>query len=508
MTRLFGLVLITVFLAGLPALAPAGVAAAAADVQVQKALADLEQENYEEALEGLTQAWKRGPHTPEKAFYLGKVHRAMLNYPQARDYLEEAVRLKPDYPEARLLLADTLIALDQIEPAQEQLRQLQASGYRPAQVAFLEGLAAVKKKQYSQAVDHFRRAQQDPALAQKAKLQMSLALAAENRLPEARKALNEAVSLGPQTQLGGFAQYYLKDLDRRFKEAGPWRFNVALGFDFDSNVTLQPGDPSAAQQVSGRGDVVFTQSGFLEYTPLTSGPFSLRTSYAFYQNFHHRLTSYDQISHTFGVMPVYNFPSSRLWVPFYFNFTDVEADKYYTAFDMNPTWLYLANSKVGLEVGGRLARQYYWFPLALPEDDRSGRTLGGSLGAYYFLKNQKGYLQARFSSEHDFASGNNWENTSYHFLFGALYPVNDRVKLNSFVDMILQPYDHRFYNGNPLALNPKRDDRILIFGVQATYEVYQGVEFNVHYYLVRADSNIALYDYTRHIVGCQIGYRY
>ena len=503
-----GLILLIIILSAFLPPAGAGAAAGADEVLVQKALADLERENYEEALEGLTQAWNRGPHTPEKAFYLGKVHRVLLNYPQARDYLEQALRLKPDYPEARLLLADTLLALEQLGPAQEQLQQLQASGYQPAQVAFLQGMAAAKKKQYSQAVDYFRQAQQDPALAQKAKLQMSLALAAQNRLTEAQQVLNEAVSLGPQTQTGGFAQHYLATLDRRLKETGPWRFNVALGFDFDSNVTLQPGDQSAAQQVSGRGDVVFTQSGFLEYTPITSGAFSLRTSYAFYQNFHRRLTSFDLVSHTLGLMPVYNFQSSRLWIPFTFNFTDVEADKYYTAFDLNPTWLYLATPKVGLEVGGRLARKYYWFPLTLPQDDRSGRTMGGSLGVYYFLKDQQGYLQAKFSYEHDFASGSNWENSSYHFLLGALYPVTSRLKLSSFMEMILQPYDHQFFNGAPLIFNPKRNDRLFIFGVQAAYELYKGLEFNVHYYLVRADSNITLYDYDRHIVGCQLGYRY
>lgn len=104
--------------------------------------------------------------------------------------------------------------------------------------------------------------------------------------------------------------------------------------------------------------------------------------------------------------------------------------------------------------------------------------------------------------------GSNWENSSYSLLFAALYPLTPRLKLSTFVNLIMQPYDHRFFDGDPLILNPKRDDRLFIFGVQAAYNLYKGLDFNVHYYLIRANSNISLYDYDRHIVGCQFGYRY
>ena len=504
-----GFILAAVILGSLLAMAAAA-AVPDDEALVAKARADLEEGNYEEALEGLASSWNRGRRTPEKAFYLGKTHRALLNYPQARDYLEQAVKMKADYHEARMLLADTLIALDLPDQARKDLQELEASGYRPGSVAFLQGLAAVKKKEFAQAVDYFRRAREDPELGQKASLQMSLAMAAQNRLEEARETLSDAVALGPQTQAGGYAQYYLAEMERRTLayQSGPWRFNAALGFDYDSNVTLQPGDPAAAQVVSGRGDVVYSQSAYLEYTPLTRGPFSLRASYAYYQNFHPRLSAFDLLSHTLGVTPVFSFPSSRLWLPFYFNYTDVESDKYYTAFDLNPMWLKMLTPRVGLEAGARLARRYYWTPVALPEDDRSGRVAGGSLGVYFFLKNQTGYLQARFTYERDQASGQNWVNSNYRLLLAALYPLGPRLKASVFADIIFQPYDNNFFDGNPLADYPRRNDRIYIFGTQASYAIYKGLAANVHYFFIKADSNIPLYQYDRHIVGCQLAYNY
>jgi hypothetical protein len=59
-----------------------------------------------------------------------------------------------------------------------------------------------------------------------------------------------------------------------------------------------------------------------------------------------------------------------------------------------------------------------------------------------------------------------------------------------------------------LSRGSPRNDQILILGAQATYTIYKGLEANLHYYFVRDASNVALYDYNRHIFGAQLGYRY
>jgi tetratricopeptide (TPR) repeat protein len=505
-----GLILVMVLLGCLLTPGWAGGVSPYDDALVKQAVADLDRENYDEALEALTQAWEKGTRTPEKAFYLGKVYRLRLEYPQARQYLEEAVRLKPDYPAARLLLADTLVALGQLDAALEHLKKLEGSGYQPGQTALLLGLVATKQGQHDRALNYFRQAQADPQVAQEAKIQMSLALTAQNRLADARKVLSEAISLDPGTPLADLGQRYSAALERRSREARPFSFSVSTGWDFDSNVTLQPGDPVAAQDVAGKGDMVYTQTATLDYNLALGGPWSLLARYAYYQNFHPRLTTFDLLSNTFTLSPSYTFKDSRLWLPFSFNYTNVESDQYFTGFNLNPTYLYLLTPQVALESGLRLAQKKYWFPPSIPQDDRDARNVGASLGVYHFLQKQEGYLLARFIYEHDFAEGSNWDNSSYRLFFAALYPVTSRLKVGASVDLILQPYDNPFFTGNPVHPVRKtgRDDQILIFGVQATYAFYKGLEFNVHYYLVRAASNVPLYDYDRHIVGAQLGYRY
>ena len=502
---LVAIFLLSFILVGNPAL---GAAPTGDDKLMQEAVKNLQEENYEEALVQLTEAWQKGPHTAEKAFYLGMVYRQMLEYPKARNYLEEAVSLKPGYLEARRLLADTLIAMDKPDLALPQLEELEKAGYQPAQTAMMLGLVAAKQKRYQEAVDYFQKAQEDPALAQEAKLQMSLALAAQNRLKEAQKTLKEAINLAPQTSTAGYAERYTVALERRLEDFRPLHFNVYAGIDYNSNVTLGPSTATPASTVSGKADAVYTFGGYLDYNPFPLGPFGLIGSYAFFLNFHPHVPTYDQVTHNVGLTPTYQFQNSRVWVPFTFNYTDVASDKYYTAFLLAPSYLYLFTPKVGLEVGGRLAREYYWSPISFPQDDRSGRDIGGSLGVYYFLDNQPGFLQARFSYLHDFTGGTNWDSTIFRLYLNALYPVTPKLKLGAFADMLLQPYNFRFLNPATFTYGNNRHDNILVLGVTATYEIYKGLEANLHYYFTRDESNKSLYDYRQNIVGFQLGYQY
>jgi len=488
-------------------LGQAPMADAAADPLLTQGVQDLQAENYEEALAAFTRSWSQGPHTAEKAYYLGLTSGRLGRYEASQSHLEEAVRLNPDYSEARLALADLLVNLEKSADAQEHLEYLRARNYQPAHTALLSGQAAFQQKNYSQAVTYLREAETDPAFAQQAKLQLGLALEAQHRYDESRRVLQEAVTVNPDSLLAGYAQRQVSVVERRQKDTQPFHAQVSSSFEYDTNVTLQSGQ-GGAQVISGQGDTVFTQLASLDYQFFPHDPFGLMVQYSIFQNFHRRITPYDVLSHTAGITPSYRFSQGTLWFPFTFNYMDVGSDKYYTGYVLSPTYLHMVTPKIGLEAGMFLARNYYWYPLPFAQEDRSGKDIGGSLGAYYFLKNQKGYLQARFSYLRDATGGSNWDSSIYRLLFAALYPVTENFKVNGFLELTLQPYDHNWFNGNPLVSNPKRQDKTLLVGVGGTYNIYKGLELNLHYYFVRDNSNLPLYDYHRHIMGGTIAYKY
>ena len=493
---------------GLAAPLAASARPAATEAVVEQARQELGRENYEESLDLLTRAWGEGDRTPETAFLLGRTYRSMLNYQEARWYLQEAVRLKPGYREAQLLLADTLVGLDQPGQAIPILKELEAAGYEPGHINYILGLAYYKEKNYSQAVQYFRKAQQDPNLAQEAKFQEGMALAAKNRYRDAKKTMTDAIALNPQSTTAGFAQGYAASLDRRLKDYQRFRFTAHGGFSYDSNVSLQPGDAAGSVPVSGKNDVLWSLAGSLEYNFLRPGPVALWAYYGYYQNFHHKLTDFDLWSNTTGVVPSYTWQKSRFWMPFTFNYSVVGYKPYSTSYALSPTYLYLITPKIGVEGGVQWAHREYWFPTFVDEDNRSGDLFAGTLACYYFFKKQEGYFQARFSDERDFTRGNNWDSSSYRFGLALLYPVTEKLKVKGTADFVMQPYDNFWFNGIPSATNPKRHDNIFIGGLEITQTLYKGLELSAQCYYIRDQSNIALYDYDRVITGVQLGYRY
>jgi hypothetical protein len=220
------------------------------------------------------------------------------------------------------------------------------------------------------------------------------------------------------------------------------------------------------------------------------------------------LTLWDQIGHTIALTPSYSWSNCKLWLPLSYNYTDVASDKYYTGYTVTPSFLYMLNPKNGLEVGLRFARKYFVIPVFLPEDDRSAHNYGASIGYYRFFKNQEGYFLARYSYETDYTAGTNWDSTSHRISLATIYPITPKLKLTPVIDCLYQPYDNKWLYGVFTTKTAFRKDLILTAGLGTTYTIYKGVELNLHYYFTRALSTIPLYDYSRHIVGCQVGYRY
>ncbi len=218
------------------------------------------------------------------------------------------------------------------------------------------------------------------------------------------------------------------------------------------------------------------------------------------------------MSHFIGLTPTYSFKNGRFWLPVNYTYMDLQSDKYYTGFNVTPTYLHLLTPNLGLEVGARYNRQYYWSPVYFTQDNRTGNAWGGNVGLYYFFKKQTGFVQARLGYLNNNTTGSNWDSSSYNLLLSLLWPITEKLKYNIFLDLTQQPYAHTFYNGETiggvLVSQPNRRDQILMFGMAATYELVKGLEAGIHWYFIRDNSNINLYNYSRHIAGGQLAYRY
>jgi hypothetical protein len=283
---------------------------------------------------------------------------------------------------------------------------------------------------------------------------------------------------------------------------------ATTGWDYNSNPAQKPTDRATARQVKGYGDAVYTQNAKLGYRFNPQGPFDVEAMYDYYQYFNMSRpnTLYDSLMHTFTLRPSYLVGSTKFYLPFVFNFTDVQSDKYSNSYLLQPTVFHRYNQEWGFELAMNLVREYVSAPVAIGEFNRSARKIGFLGGVYYFFDQDKGYVQARFGYDRVSAVGRNNVGSKILMMVNMLYQPIPRLKLNPFISIGVDPYDFRY--NDAVILHNTRDDTVIKVGAIATHNVYKWVDLNVHYYFTRQISNIKLYDYQQHMIGALLSFTY
>jgi hypothetical protein len=301
---------------------------------------------------------------------------------------------------------------------------------------------------------------------------------------------------------------------------------VWTDFDYDTNTTQQNSLPADVQTTGKQASMVYTQGLKAQYELNPAGPFNLQAKYEYFQNFHAQASLVDTMLHTWTLTPSYllgEYRNIKVWVPCSFNYTDVGSDKYFTNFALAPNLFHRFSKNMGYGAEVRLGSRYGWLPQTFPQFyDYTSRGIGGSLGYYYFLNNG-GYLQARLNYDCVGARGSNNDASRYSLLLSGEYPITSRLNFLLYLDLALQNNDHLFQQGRIVIVNlppgvavilppepvfPKRRDKNLLLGAIATMKIYRGLQGSLHYYFTRHDSNIPFYNYTSHIFGAQLAYKY
>jgi len=91
----------------------------------KKGLADFEAKRYKEAADAFKQAIRMKPDWPEAVFYLGQSYYGLNRYREASDQYKQAVRLKPDWADAHFRLGRVYYVLGKKQSSLEQYKILE-----------------------------------------------------------------------------------------------------------------------------------------------------------------------------------------------------------------------------------------------------------------------------------------------------------------------------------------------------------------------------------------------
>ncbi|RJR22170.1 MAG: DUF2860 domain-containing protein [Nitrospiraceae bacterium] len=491
---------------------------------LQRGIAELRQENFEEAIDSLSRAFEAEPASSQPAYYLGMSYKNLQNYREAKRYFLIAVDRTPKIREIYLELAEVSYQLGELDEAMDILKKAESENVRPGQTAYVKGLVLLAMNRNLDAVESFKKAgASGPELVQAADYQMGLSYLNEGQLDEAEARFNDVISRDPNSDMAVFARNYLDKIPAKKREQIPFRYYLGLHFQYDDNVVLRPDDESAAINISGEEDFLEVVTAGLEFFPKVKGRAGFEGHYSFYYSRHHDLESYDVHNHSVVLVPNYRINNnSKASLALGYGYMLVDDDKYLTTGSISPTYTLLINKSHTMQTYFSYQRKEFLGSPVNSDEDRDADEYSLNFNWVYFFaqdvgslisfkekfdlstfSQNKGYFNFHYRISKEDTDGTNWDNVGSKLTLTTLVPLHEKVKLSVSGDA-----DYRNFKNAHTVYNDERRD--ISYGLSALlfyrFTKYADVQF---LYAYRSyDSNISLYDYERNLFSIGVELRY
>jgi len=474
------------------------------DTRIKNAVYKYRQENYDEALRDLKVLRAEYPDNSLIAYYEGLTYKSMENYTAAANDLRASLGMTPKLKGALLELIDVLYRLDRLDEAKKWIKVAEDEGIRPAQAAFLKGLTLLKAGEFDGAIEAFTNAKElDVELTKMADYQIGVVYVKQRMYNEAKDVFGDLVNLDPDSDVASYASRYIEAIDKKIDREKPLNLYLKFGFEYDSNVVLNPDNSAFAAQVADENDTREVWDFRGDYTFRTKdNMYNLKTGYALRYSMQNELMRYTYLQNVFTLQPSVNFDNFMVTFPANYNYTIVDGKNYVYSISAGNVNNFLVLDGHMLQTGLIYKYNEYLRP-PFGDEDRTGNELTGSLGWFWFILSNKGFLNIRYDLGNDWTKGRNWENMTNRIHFGAYAPFLEKFKaiFNAEVTFKNYRYSHSFFD-------KKRNDQIYSMSGLLSYEFLKNAEIQFQYTFVNERSTLSLYSYTRHVFTGAVQYKF
>lgn len=468
---------------------------------LEKGIGLYKHENFDEALDVLKQARVEEPKSTLAAYYLGLTYKQIQDYSEALPHLRDAVTNSPKIMGALIELIDCLYQTNQLEEAGKWIAEAEAANIRPAQIAFLKGMVLLKEDKTEGSIASFENAKAlDPSMAQSADYQIATAYLKLGKFSNAKDVFQQLSLVDPNSTMANFANTYMNAISEREQAMRPFKANIGVYWQYDTNVVLEPSTSTTSADISDSADSREVTTANAEYKYRFNETFDVKAQYFLYWAKQNDLGFYDTLSNTFILQPEMNLKSGgQLSLPIGYNLTRVN-DKAYLS---SPSIAGVYNQMVGNNNMGQAYlkyayKDYMWAP-TIADEDRTGNDFGGGVGWYFFFMKNKGFLNLRYGILKEWTEGNNWGNLENDIGATLLVPVLDKLNVTVSGNISLQNFD----NSNNVY-HVYRHDQVYTVSTLAAYKFYKDSEIQLQYTFVKDSSNISVYDYNRNVFSAGV----
>jgi len=523
------LILISLIISFLPFIPKIPEVRAQLPVTLEEGIRQYQQENFEEAIEILTQVRKKDPSSPQAAFFLGMAYKQALEFTKAAQHLRDAATLRPAIREAVVELIDTYYQMNLLEEAKKWLELAEKEKIAPARIAFLKGLILSRENRNQEAIAAFEKAKQlEPAFAQVADFQIGICLIKDRRLDRAKDRLQAVISKDPLSDLATFARQYLASVEEGLFLERPLRLTVGIFAGYDTNIVAKPLESSAAGDITDEEGTTLTTTVRLDYVPRLEGPWLFNAQYTFASVVNSKHThSHDSLANSFSLSPGYNF--GRFAVNLNLNYTNyllrTDPDlvpapdsspgyKHYLDYvSLGPAIRVFLNQANLLEVfAGYEVKNYYNQKITGPDSIRDAEGLRTYL-SWIWLFRENAFLNLRYDYTRENADGRQWSNDGHRVSANLTLPLMSDQTARRLGPLTLQLAGSAFFQDYKYEVNygtvtETRKDRVYVGSLGLAWRFYKYASLIGQYTRTQNKSNVPIYEYNRDQYALGLEFRY
>jgi tetratricopeptide (TPR) repeat protein len=536
-----------------------------ADVYVAQAILDFDEKNYQDAIRNLEEALKREPDHVEALYYMGVVHMALRRPEEAVRYLTRAQSKSPQDNSIAFQLALAYFAQQRYEVAEPLFERVYKADPTIEGLGYYVGFIRYRKKDYRGALEAFRRGRTtDPQLQQLTRFYTGLSLAVLGLPAQASAEVEQALRLAPGSPLTGPAER-LRDTIRTAAQAGRrLSASVSLGFLYDDNVIVRPGpnsheplvpvlrvpkSDSTGETANARFDYTWLRGPIFGWVPTEGDSFESSFGYSFFGTYYNELTSFNVTDHM--VNGTFSYKTALLNMPAQFGLS--------YAWDM----LYLRETEflrrntatlsailVEREPGvsdtvvdairnvGHLTQSFFRYQNKeffeanpLPIDDEFRDANNYTIGLLHLLRfaGDKHLVKIGYQIDWEDTEGRNYRYLGHRLLAGVQYTLDlpaalrtswnpaPQLRLSYDIDLHLRDYGHRnsvLPSQNPGSRWRQDEEYNNTVRVEAPFDgptiLGEGTKMSLafNYQNTVANSNIAVFNYTRNVYSLTLTWSY
>jgi tetratricopeptide (TPR) repeat protein len=465
------------------------------------------------AQEAFERVLAEDPEDTAAIHYLGLIAGDRGEPAKSVELYRQALLLDPDDVDLRFDLGSALLEAGEPTDAADEFDRVLAAQPDRARAQLFAGIAAYRAGSYRRALPYLDRAiDLDPTLRSQARYYTGLSQAHLQDFPAAAGAFADAEQ-SPLSPLSESARNLGRQVAPSDGAARRWALSFTAGVEFDTNPTIA--GQTLDQDDDGRGVYRIRASTVL----LERDRYSLTAGYDGYLSSHFEETFVDLMTHVGYLSAGANFDPVRLGLRYDYAYTFIDIHKSFRSLHRVTPTVSVRESNWGLS---QVYYQYQHqeFLRNLPSTgrgaqiDRDGDRHTVGLNQFLFpgayLPDFLPITYFRVGALGDFldTAGTEFRYDSWEFSFGFGMQLPLELELSVFYRLTDRGYRETslFLTIPPDSPTEKRDDLQNRLNFELTRAIGQHWQVSTAGSFTFNDSDVALYDYNREVIGAYLTY--